>query len=225
MLAASGMEADVGELIAQALAASRPRGEVSTPDVATRAEEAREELSGEADSEGPSTWRGMAGIQERAADEGASRGERVEVEGVEGWMWYRREWREVCPGSRAQREWCTPWSSTRAPAVPDCQTTCGHGWKWWKRRGAEALTSDLWRPFPRGRSRRQLRLRLGGKRRECGKRRAWRMRRRTSPANRRWPSCTRMTPGPTSTPAWMWARRTRRYRPCPPRCRLLPWGD
>ena len=61
--AASGMEADVGELIAQALAASRPRGEVGTPDVTTRVEETEEELSGEFGSEGPSTGRGVAGMQ------------------------------------------------------------------------------------------------------------------------------------------------------------------
>ena len=98
--AASGMEADVGELSAQALGASRPRGGVSTPQVTTRAEEAKEELSGEASSEGPSTGRGVTGMQGRMADDGAvePRGERAEVEGVEDWMWEWREWRQVAPG-------------------------------------------------------------------------------------------------------------------------------
>ena len=41
--AATGTDVDVGELIAQALAASRPKGVVSTPDVAKGAEEAVEE--------------------------------------------------------------------------------------------------------------------------------------------------------------------------------------
>ena len=80
--AASGMEADIDELTAQALAASRPRGDVSTPDVTMRTKEAKKELSGEAGSEGPSTGRGVAGTQERVAHGGAveSPGEPAEVE-------------------------------------------------------------------------------------------------------------------------------------------------
>ena len=97
--AACGMEADVGELIVQALAASRPRGDVSAPDVTTRTKEAKEELSREAGSEGPITGRGVAGTQERVARGGAveSRRERAKGEGVEDWMWEWREWRQVAP--------------------------------------------------------------------------------------------------------------------------------
>ena len=66
---------------------------MSTPDVTTRAQEAKEELSGEARWEGPSTGGGVTGMQERVADDGAvePRGERAEVEGVEDSIW---EWRE-----------------------------------------------------------------------------------------------------------------------------------
>ena len=94
---------DFGELIAQAVAASRPKGEVSTPDVAKRAEEAVKKLSGEADSEGTSTERGMGGMQEKVANQGAMAtcGERAEIEGVEDWMWEWRGWRQV-----ASREPC-----------------------------------------------------------------------------------------------------------------------
>ena len=57
-------------------------------------------MSGEAGSEGPSTGWGVAGMQERVAEEGAmvSRGERTEVEGVEDWMWEWKEWCQMAPG-------------------------------------------------------------------------------------------------------------------------------
>ena len=87
--AAAGKEADVGELIAQALA-----------DVTPRAEEAKEERSQEAGSEGSGTKRGVTEMEERAAGNGAVEpsGERAEVEGMEDWMWEWREWRKVAPG-------------------------------------------------------------------------------------------------------------------------------
>ena len=100
-----------------------------------------------------------------------------------------KEWRTGCgsggngarwhPVCCARRGWCTAWTSMRAPAVPGCPTTCGHGWTRWRRQGAEALTSGLWRPFPRGRIRRQSRRRGGGRARggEQGGRRGVRARR------------------------------------------------
>ena len=58
--AAPGKEADVGGLIAQALAAVTPR-----------VEEAKEELSKESGSGGQGTERAVTETQERAADDGA----------------------------------------------------------------------------------------------------------------------------------------------------------
>ena len=86
--AAQGNEADVGELIAQALAI-----------VAPRTEEATEELSEEAGSGGQGTERGVTETQARAADDGAVEpsGERAKVEGVEDPMWEWRKWRQVAP--------------------------------------------------------------------------------------------------------------------------------
>ena len=99
--AATGTDANVGELIAHALAASRPKGVVSTPDVAKEAEEAVEELRqlGEVGSGRKSAERSMARMQEGVVDLGAvapCRG-RTDVEGVEEWMWEWREWRKVAP--------------------------------------------------------------------------------------------------------------------------------
>ena len=87
--AATGSEADVGELMAQALAAVTPR-----------TEEAKEELSQEAGSGGQGTERGVTETQARATDDGAVEpsGERAKVEGVEDWMWEWRERRQVAPG-------------------------------------------------------------------------------------------------------------------------------
>ena len=72
--AAPENEADVGELIAQALAAVNPR-----------TEEAKEELSEEAGSGEQGTERGVTETQARATDDGAAElsGERAKVEGVE----------------------------------------------------------------------------------------------------------------------------------------------
>ena len=87
--AAPGSEADVGELIAQALAA-----------VARRTEEAKEEPSERANSRQQDTGRGVQEAQVQAMGSGVvepSR-ERAKVEGVEGWMWEWRDWREVAPG-------------------------------------------------------------------------------------------------------------------------------
>ena len=87
--AAPGSEADVGELTAQALAA-----------IAPRTEEAKEEPSEGADSGGQGTKRGVHETQTKTMDSGVlepSR-ERAKVEGVEDWIWKRREWRQVAPG-------------------------------------------------------------------------------------------------------------------------------
>ena len=87
--AAPGSEAEVGELIAQALAA-----------VAPRTEEAKEEQSEGVDSGGQGAERGVQETQAQAMASGVVEpsGERAKVEGVEGWMWERREWRQVAPG-------------------------------------------------------------------------------------------------------------------------------
>ena len=99
--AATGTDADVGELIVHALAASRV---LSTPDVAMGAEEAvggRVELRQprEVDCGRTSAERSMERVQEGAVDLGAVApcGGRTEVEGVEEWMWEWREWRKVAP--------------------------------------------------------------------------------------------------------------------------------
>ena len=87
--ATPGSEADVGELIAQALAA-----------VAPGTEEATEKLSEEADSGGRGARRGVQETQAQAMGSGVVEpsGERAKVEGVEDWMWEWREWRHVVPG-------------------------------------------------------------------------------------------------------------------------------
>ena len=136
------MEADVCELIAQALAAVTPR-----------AEDAKEELSKEAGLEGPGTERGVTEMQERAADDGAIEpsGERAEVEGVEDWMWEWRGWHQVAPGEPSPAGLVY---GTELNAGTSCDRL-RHGWTLWRERGAEALTSGLWRPFVRGRIRRR----------------------------------------------------------------------
>ena len=126
--------------------------------------------------------------------------------------------------SRVRRGWCTAWISMRAPAGPGCPPTCGHGWTRQRRQWAEALTSGLWRPSRRGRTRCQRWSRLEKGRRGSRRRSARGTRRHTGRASRRWPSCLRTTPGPTSTPAWTRTRPTSRCGPCPLRCRPLPWG-
>ena len=87
--AAPGSEADVGELIAQALAA-----------VAPGTEEASEKPSEEADSGGRGAGRGVQEAQAQAMGSGVVEpsGERAKVEGVEDWMWEWRERRQVVPG-------------------------------------------------------------------------------------------------------------------------------
>ena len=87
--AAPGREADVGELIAQALAA-----------VAPRAEGANEEPSQKADSGGQDAGREVQEAQAQAMGLGVvvPSGERAKVEGVEDWMWEWRDWRQVAPG-------------------------------------------------------------------------------------------------------------------------------
>ena len=100
-----------------------------------------------------------------------------------------KEWRTACgsggsgarwrPVSRVRRGWRTAWTSMRAQARPGCPTTCGHGWTRRRRQGAEALTSGLWRPSHRGRTRRRQWLRLGKGRRKSRRRRKWRTKRRT----------------------------------------------
>ena len=87
--AAPGSEANVNELIAQALAAVTPR-----------TEGANEEPSEGTGSGGQGTKRGVQETQARATDSGAVEpsGERAKVVGVEDWMWEWREWRQVAPG-------------------------------------------------------------------------------------------------------------------------------
>ena len=86
---APGREADVGELIAQALAV-----------VAPRAEGAKEKPSERVASGGQDAGRGEP--EARAPAMGgrvvAPSGERAKGEGVEDWMWEWREWRQVAPG-------------------------------------------------------------------------------------------------------------------------------
>ena len=85
---APGREADVGELIAQALVA-----------VAPRTEEAKEEPSERVDSWGQDTGRGVPEAQVQAMGSGVLEpsGERAKEEGVENWMWEWRDWRQVAP--------------------------------------------------------------------------------------------------------------------------------
>ena len=130
---APGTDADVGELIAKALATSRPKGVVSTPDVAKGAEEAvegRVELRQprEVDSE-RTAQQSMARMQEGAVD--------LEAVAPCGGVRRLRGWRSGCGsggsgarwrlGSRARRGSCTTWTSPRASAMPGCRRTCGHG--------------------------------------------------------------------------------------------------
>ena len=103
--AATWTDGDVGELIAQALAPSRHQGVVSTPDVATGAEEAVERRvklrqRREVGAGRTSAERGVERMQEGVMDQGAVApcGGCTEVEGVEEWMWEWREWRKVAPG-------------------------------------------------------------------------------------------------------------------------------
>ena len=103
--AATRTDADVGELIAHPPAASRPKGVVSTPDVATGAEEAvegRVELRQprEVDTGRTGAERIMERLQEGAMDQGAVApcGGRMEVEGVEEWNSEWMKWRKVAPG-------------------------------------------------------------------------------------------------------------------------------
>ena len=93
--AASGSEADVGELIAHALAA-----------VAPRTEEAQGEPSEGADLEGQGTERGVQETQAKTMDSGVGEpsGERAKVEGVEKWMSEWRKWRQAAPGEPCPAE-------------------------------------------------------------------------------------------------------------------------
>ena len=87
--ATPGSEADVGELIAQPLAA-----------VAPGTEEATEKPSEEADSGGRGAGRGVQETLAQAMRSGVVEpsGERAKVKGTEDWMWEWREWRQVVPG-------------------------------------------------------------------------------------------------------------------------------
>ena len=83
--AAPRSEADVGELITQALAAVAPR---------------TEEPLEEADSGRHGTGRGVQETQAHAMGSGVMEpsGEPARVEGLEDWMWEWREYRQVVPG-------------------------------------------------------------------------------------------------------------------------------
>ena len=221
--AASGMEADVGELIAQALAANRPRVDVSAPDVTTSVEEAKEELSGEAASEGPSTERGVAGMQERVADDGRveSRGERAEVEGVEDSMWEWRELRKLAPGEPCPAGLVYSMdlnAGTSCAPLPDNLRARLEAVKAARSRGAGERPLA---PFPPRPESPPAVIAAGGEEEIVREAESVEDEEAYGPGE---PSCTRMTPGPTSTPAWTWTRRTHRCCPCPPRCRPLPWG-
>ena len=117
--AAPGGGADVGKLIAQALAA-----------VAPRTEEAKEEPSERVDSGD----RIQGGEYRRRRHRRCAVGLWSPVGSVPE----RKEWRTGCEGgaigarwhlvSRVRPDWRTAWTSMRAPAGPGCPTTCGHGW-------------------------------------------------------------------------------------------------
>ena len=211
---APGRGADAGELIAQALAADPPR-----------AKGAKEKPSEVVASGGQDAGRGVPEAQAPAEGGGVVEpsGRRAKGEGVEDWMWEWREWRQVAPG-----EPC--------PAGPAYSMDLHAGTSWARLPdklrarldAAEAArgggADERWRPSRRGRTRRRRWLQLGKGRRKSRRRRKGRTKRRTGPVSRRWPSCMRTTPGPTSTPAWTWTRPTRRCGPCPLRCRPLPLG-
>ena len=116
--AATGSEADVGDLIAQALAA-----------VAPRTEEAKEEPSEGAASGGQGAERGVQETQAQAMESGVVEpsGERVKVEGVEDWMWEWRDWRQVAPGEPCPAGLVYSMDLHAGTAVPGYPTTCGHG--------------------------------------------------------------------------------------------------
>ena len=151
--------ADAGELIAQALAA-----------VAPRTEGAKERSTEAVSSGGQDAGRGVPKAQTPAGGGGV-----VEPSGGRA---KGKEWRSGCgsggsgarwhPVSRVRRGWRTAWISMRAPAGPGCPPTCGHGWTRRRRQGAEALTSGLWRPSRRGRTRRRRWSRLETGRRGAG---------------------------------------------------------
>ena len=138
--------ADAGELIAQALAA-----------VAPRAGEAKEKPSEAVAAGGQDAcglcWRRRhrrraAGLWSPVG--GVPRGKEWRTgsgSGGSGARWH--------PVSRVRRGWRTAWTSMRAPVEPGCPPTCGHRWTPRRRQGAEALTSGLWRPSRRGRTRRR----------------------------------------------------------------------
>ena len=211
-----GDRVDVAELIAQALAASRPKGVVSTPDVAKGAEEAVEERvelrqPEEVGSGRTSTERSMAGMQEGAVDQGALApcGGRTEVEGVEEWMW---EWRESC--KEVPREPCLAGlvctmdldAGTSHARLPDNLRARLDAAEAARGRGPDEQPLA---PFPPRPESPPHEASGEEEERECSRRqwRTWRRGGRTGLASRRLPSCTRMTPGPTSTPAWTWTQQ------------------
>ena len=142
-----GSEADVGELIAQALAAVTPR-----------TEEANEEPSEGADSEGQGTERGVQETQARATDSGAVEpsGERAKVEGVGDWMCEWQERLQVAPGEPCPAGLVYSMDlhgGTSCARLPDNLRARLDAVE--AARGARALTSGLWHPFPRDRIRHQ----------------------------------------------------------------------
>ena len=211
--AAPGSEADIGKLIAHALAAVTPR-----------TEEATEEPSEEADSGGRGTGRGVQETQAQAMGSGVVEpsGERAKVEGVEDWMWEWRQWRQVVPGEPCPAALVYSMdlhAGTSCARLPDnlrARLVAAEA-----ARGGGADERPL-APFPPRPDPLPAVIVAGDKAEE--EQEAEGTKRRTGPASRRWPSCTRTTPGPTSTLAWTWTRRTRRCCPCPPQCRPLPWG-
>ena len=213
--AAPGSEADVGELIAQALAAVTPG-----------TGEANEEPSEGADSGGQGTERGVQETQARATDSGAVEpsGERAKVEGVEDWMWEWRGRRQVAPGEPCPAGLVYNMdlhAGTNCARLPDNVRARLDAVE--AARGGGADERPL-APFPPWPDTPPAVIAAGDEEEEeqeaenKGDEEAY------GPGESSWPSCTRTTPGPMSTPAWTWTRQMRRCCPCPPRCRPLPWG-
>ena len=145
---APGRGADAGELMAHALAA-----------VAPRAEGAKEKPSEVVASGAQDAGRGVPPSEAQAPAVGGRvvepSGRRATGEGVEGWMWEWREWRQGAPGEPCPARLAYSMDLHAGTSWPCCPTTCGHGWTQRRRQGAEALTTGLWRPSRRDQTRRR----------------------------------------------------------------------
>ena len=184
--------ADAGELIAQALAA-----------VAPRMEGAKEKPSEAVSSGGQDAGRGVPEAHTPAEGGGVVEpgGRRAKGEGVDDWMWEWREWRQVAPGEPCQAGLAysmdlhagTSWA--RLPANLRARLDAAEA-----ARGGGADERPL-APFPprpdtppavvAAREGAEGEQEAEGE----GDEEAY------GPGESGWPSCTRTTPGPTSTPA------------------------